>query len=75
MSDEAPAIISDAIKGCTVGEATVDPAMPLPDFGGRKFVVVGILGRKTCIAVCGPEGDAESLANAVRIAHDWNKRQ
>lgn len=59
------------------GVATIHPAMPMPIFGGRKCVVVGIIGSKKVLAICGYSGapdEKESIANAIRIATNWNER-
>lgn len=56
----------------TEGEATVERAMTIR---GIPHVCVGILGTKKVIAICGVAGaddEAESFANAVKLAQGWN---
>ena len=77
LGDGSIETITADLKDCTKGEATIHPAMPMPIFAGRKCVVVGIIGSKKVIAICGDTGAAdekESIANAIRIATDWNER-
>jgi hypothetical protein len=55
------------------GEAVVSAAM---NIDGIPHVCVGIVGSSKVISICGVSGaadEAESLANAHRIANDWNK--
>lgn len=59
---------------CTKGEATVARISVF----GRQTISVGILGTKKTIAICGFVGEpdeAESEANAIRIAADWNRSE
>lgn len=55
----------------TVGEATVERIK----IHGQDTISVGIMGTTKAIAVCGFVGaadEAESEANAVRLAMAWN---
>lgn len=57
---------------CSKGEAVAT----ILSVDGRQTIGVGIVGTRKCIAICGYPGEpdeAESLANAQRIADDWNR--
>ncbi len=66
-----PGEFHERLDLCTAGEATVG----VNTIEGREMIVVGILGTSRAIALCGYVGahdEAESRANAVRIALAWN---
>jgi hypothetical protein len=67
----------EILNATAQGDVTVIPSCPVPELGGIKCVAVVNLSTKKIIALCGPT-DApdmkESIANAIRIAIDWNER-